>query len=160
MTPNTSPCRHCQGQMTLQDLERIEGEQHGVHMCIERMPSMTCPHGHRRFVAPTFASTMLDVLLADRLLLPLEPAGRRGLLRKRYTCPACGAVLEHGASGHVESHRTIEIDGLHPFEVQVDLPTYRCGACKRESVEPLDAVADDLMNASARAFRSAELAAT
>jgi hypothetical protein len=53
----------------------------------------------------------------------------------------------------------VEIDGLHPFEVQVALPTYRCGACNTEAVEPRDAVVDDLMKASAQAFRAAQLAA-
>ncbi|MCW5633682.1 MAG: hypothetical protein KIT17_10120 [Rubrivivax sp.] len=158
MTPNTTRCRQCEGEMTLADLERIEGEEHGVHLSIKHMPSMTCPKGHRRFVAPTFASALLDALVTGQPLVPLDPAARRGLLRKRYACPACGAVLEGGASGRVEAHRTVEIDGLHAFDVQVDLPTFRCGVCQQESVEPREQMLDDLMKASAHAFRSAELA--
>jgi hypothetical protein len=162
MTPNTTRCRVCDGEMTLQDIDRIEGAEHGVHLCIQHMPTMACAQGHRRFVAPAFASAMLDALLsgsADRPFVPLDAAGRRGLLRKRYTCPGCDAVLDDGTSGRVETQRVVEIDGLHPFEVQVDLPTYRCGACKTESVEPRDAVVDDLMKASVNAFRSAQLTA-
>lgn len=160
MTPNTNRCRVCEQEMTLQDLDRIEGVEHGVHLCIEHMPTMTCAQGHRRFVDPTFASAMLDALLSDgtdRPFVPLQPAGRRGLLRKRYTCPGCSAVLDGGSSGRVESHRVVEIDGLHPFDVQVDMPTYRCTACHTESVEPRDAVVEDLMKASAHAFRSARV---
>jgi hypothetical protein len=149
--------------MTLQDLDRIEGMEHGVHLCIEHMPTMACAEGHRRFVDPAFASAMLDALLSGGVdhqpLVPLDAAGRRGLLRKRYTCPHCDAVLDKGSSGRVEAHRVVEIDGLHPFEVQVALPTYRCGACNTEAVEPRDAVVDDLMKASAQAFRAAQLAA-
>jgi hypothetical protein len=162
MTPNPARCQVCDGEMTLQDLDRIEGAEHGVQLCIEHMPAMACAQGHRRFVDPAFASAMLDALLSgsdERPFVPLDPAGRRGLLRKRYTCPRCDAVLEGGSSGRVESHRVVEIDGLHAFEVQVDLPTFRCGACSTEAVEPRDAVVDDLMKASAQAFRSAQLAA-
>lgn len=68
-------------------------------------------------------------------------------------------MLDGGSSGRVELHRVVEIDGLHPFEVQVELPTYPCGACNTEAVEPRDAVVDDLIKASAHAFRSAQLAA-
>jgi hypothetical protein len=144
--------------MTLRDVDRIEGEEHGVHLCIQGMPSMACAQGHRRLVAPTFASEMLDTLLADPKLVPLEPAGRRGLLRKRFSCPGCGAVLDGGASGRVESHRTIAVGGQHAFDVQLEMPTFRCPACQRECVEPVDVVAADLMKASARAFRTAQLA--
>jgi hypothetical protein len=162
MTPKTTRCRECDGEMTLQALDRIEGAEHGVHLCIEHMPTLTCPQGHRRFVDPAFASAMLDALLSGRSdgpFVPLEAAGRRGLLFKRYTCSGCSAVLDGGSSGRVEVHHVVEIDGLHPFEVEVDMPTYRCGACNTESVEPRDAVVEDLMKASAQAFRSAHLAA-
>ncbi len=163
MTPNTARCRVCEGEMRLQDLDRIEGVERGVHLCIRHMPTMVCAQGHRRFVNPDFASAMLDALLigggSDRPFVPLEAAGRRGLLFKRYTCPACEAALDGSTSGHVESQRVVEIDGLQPFDVQVDLPTFRCGACNTESVEPRDAVVDDLMKASADAFRSCQLTA-
>jgi hypothetical protein len=160
MTPNTTRCRVCDGEMTLQDIDRIEGAEHGVHLCIEHMPTMACAQGHRRFVAPAFASAMLDALLsgsADRPFVPLDAAGRRGLLRKRYTCPGCSAVLDGGSGGRVATHRVVEIDGLHPFDVRVDLPTYRCAACHTESVEPGDTLVEDLMKASAHAFRSAQV---
>lgn len=140
MTPNPARCRVCEGEMTLQDLDRIEGMEHGVHLCIEHMPAMACAQGHRRFADPAFASAMLDALLSGSAERPFVP-------------------LDGGSSGRVESHRVVEIDGLHPFEVQVELPTYRCGACNTEAVEPRDAVVDDLMKASAHAFRSAQLAA-
>lgn len=160
MTLNESRCRLCEGEMTLQPLERIEGEEHGVRLRIERMPAMSCAQGHRRFVVPTFASVLLDALLADPPLVPLEGAGRRGLLFKRNTCPGCDAVLEGAASGRIESHHVIELDGLAPFDVHVEMATFRCSACSRESVEPKDAVLEDLMKASAHAFRSGELAAS
>ena len=159
MTLNTSRCRQCQGEMALQDIRHLEGMERGLRLCIEHMPSMTCAKGHRRFVTPGFASTMLDALLDGPSLVPLDAAGRRGLLRKRYACPNCGTVLEGGPAGRVEAHRTVRIDGVHAFDVEVDLPTFRCTVCRRESIEPREELLDDLMKASARAFRSAELAA-
>jgi DNA-directed RNA polymerase subunit RPC12/RpoP len=128
-------------------------------MRIEGMPAMQCAEGHKRFVAPEFAVKMMEALLADPLV-PLEGAAQKGLLKKRYCCPGCGQELGAGDHGRVAAKRVLEMKGLNAFGVQVDLPKYRCAACGRESVEPKDAMVDDLMKASVQAFRSAEVAPT
>jgi DNA-directed RNA polymerase subunit RPC12/RpoP len=159
MELNQMRCKECKGLMSLRALEPIDGEQHGVHMRIEGMPAMQCAEGHKRFVAPEFAVKMMEALLADPLV-PLEGAAQKGLLKKRYCCPGCGQELGAGDNGRVAAKRVLEIKGLNAFGVQVDLPKYRCAACGRESVEPKDAMVDDLMKASVQAFRSAEVAPT
>jgi DNA-directed RNA polymerase subunit RPC12/RpoP len=159
MELNQMRCKECKGLMSLRALEPIDGEQHGVHMRIEGMPAMQCAEGHKRFVAPEFAVKMMEALLADPLV-PLEGAAQKGLLKKRYCCPGCGQELGAGDHGRVAAKRVLEIKGLNAFGVQVDLPKYRCAACGRESVEPKDAMVDDLMKASVQAFRSAEVAPT
>jgi len=115
--------------------------------------------GHKRFVAPEFAVKMMEALMAHKLV-PLEGAKEKGLLKKRYCCPGCGQELAADAQGRVEAKRVLEMQGLDAFGVQVDLPKYRCAACGRESVEPRDALVDDLMKASVHAFRAAEVAPT
>jgi len=97
--------------------------------------------------------------MAERLV-PLDGAKQKGLLKKRYCCPGCGQELGADAHGRVETRRVLEMKGLEAFGVQVDLPKYRCAACGRESVEPRDAMVDDLMKASVQAFRAAEVAPT
>jgi DNA-directed RNA polymerase subunit RPC12/RpoP len=159
MELNQMRCKECKGLMSLRALEPIDGEQHGVHMRIEGMPAMQCAEGHKRFVAPEFAVKMMEALLADPLV-PLEGAAQKGLLKKRYCCPGCGQELGAGDHGRVAAKRVLEMKGLNAFGVQVDLPKYRCAACGRESVEPKDAMVDDLMKASVQAFRSAEVAPT
>jgi hypothetical protein len=154
--PHTLRCTQCESEMTLAPLGPIEGEEHGVHMKIEGMPAMQCPNGHKRFVAPTFPVSFLDELLAEPLVA-LDGAGKKGLLRQRYCCPACGEVLDPQGSGRVEADRSIAFDGAL-FGVHVDLPSYRCPACAHECVEPRDTMASDLMKASAHAFRSARIA--
>jgi len=159
MELNQMRCKECKGVMSLRALEPIDGEQHGVHMRIEGMPAMQCAEGHKRFVAPEFAVKMMEALMAEKLV-PLDGAKQKGLLKKRYCCPGCGQELGADAHGRVETRRVLEMKGLEAFGVQVDLPKYRCAACGRESVEPRDAMVDDLMKASVQAFRAAEVAPT
>ena len=159
MQPNTLRCPQCNGEMTMAPLGPIEGEEHGVHMKIEGMPAMQCANGHKCFVAPTFPSKLLDELLAEPKLVPLDAAAQRGFLRRRYCCTVCGEALESHGSGRVEATHSVELAGLNRFGVEIDLPSYRCPSCSREYVEPLDTMVSDLMKASAHAFRSAHIIA-
>lgn len=153
----TRPCSQCDGEMRLMPLESIEGEEHGVHLKIDGLPTLQCPNGHKRFVAAAFPSMFLEELLAGPQLVPLDSAATKGLLRKRYCCPACGEVLDTHDAGRVQADRAMEFEGLSRFGVHVDLPAYRCSACSHECVEPQDAMVSDLMSASAHAFRAAHI---
>lgn len=160
MKINTMRCKECHEEMALRPLEPMAGEEHGVRVRIEGMPVMQCPKGHKRFVAPDFAVKMLEALLSDDKLVPLDAAAQKGLLRKRYCCPNCGQELEGGKESTVEATRVLELDGLDAFDVRVEIPKFRCHGCGRESVPPGKVVVDDLMKASANAFRAAEVSPT
>jgi len=153
MKVNSMRCKLCHGEMALRSLDPMAGEEHGVRMSIEGMPAMQCAQGHKRFVAPDFAVKRMQALVAEDKLVPLDVAAEKGLLRKQYCCPACGQALEGG--GSVEAKRVLQLNGLEAFGVQVELPKLRCPSCGRESVPPEKAMVDDLMKASANAFRSA-----
>ena len=158
--PTTLRCNQCNGEMALTLLEPIEGEEHGLHMKIEGLSALQCPNGHKRFVEPEFPSRFIDELLATPQLVPLAAAEKKGLLRRRYGCPACGQALDPTLhdSGRVEADRSLEFEGFSRFGVHVDLPAYRCPSCARECVEPHDTMVSDLMKASAHAFRAAQIA--
>jgi hypothetical protein len=160
MKINTMRCKECHEEMALRLLDPMAGEEHGVRMRIEGMPVMQCPKGHKRFIAPDFAVMMMQALLADDKLVPLDAAAQKGLLRKRYCCPNCGQALEGGKEGTVEATRVLELDGLDAFGVRVQMPKLRCHGCGRESVPPGKVVIDDMMKASANAFRSAAVSPT
>lgn len=157
MKVNTMRCKVCHGEMRLRALDALDGEEHGVRMHIEGMPAMQCPEGHKRFVAPDFAVKMMEALFADEKLVPLEAAAQKGLLRKRYCCPQCGQELGGDGEAHVEAKRVLELNGLEAFGVQVELPKLHCASCGRDSVPPEKAVVDDLMKASANAFRAGDV---
>ena len=152
-------CTQCNGEMSLAALEPIEGEEHGVHLRIDAMPALQCANGHRRFAAPGFPAQLLDELLAGPPLVSAGAAKEKGFLRKRLYCPECSTPLDtQGGRGRVASDRSVGIEGLSPFDVHVDLPSYRCASCGHEFVEPPDAMLSDLMKASAQAFRAAHIA--
>jgi hypothetical protein len=160
MKINTMRCKACHGEMSLRPLAPASGEEHGVRMRLDGMPIMQCPNGHKRFVAPDFAVKMMQALLADDKLVPLDAAAQKGLLRKRYCCANCGQALEDGKESTVEATRVLELSGLDAFGVRVELPKFRCHGCGRESVPPGKVVVDDLMKASANAFRAAQVEPT
>lgn len=155
---DTLRCTQCDGEMRLTLLGPIEGEEHGLHMKIEGLPALQCANGHTRFVAPGFPGKFLDGLLAAPQLVPLDSARTKGLLRRRYACPACGETLDTQQAQRVEADRSMEMDGMSRFGVHVDLPAYRCASCGHECVEPSDAMVADLMKASAHAFKAAHIA--
>jgi hypothetical protein len=157
MEANVMRCKECKGEMSLRALDPLSGEEHGVSVKIERMPAMQCAQGHTRFVAPDFAVKMMNALLAGENLVELDPAKEKGLLRKRACCPQCGQELDAVGAGSVQARRQLELRGLDPFSVQVDLPKFRCQACSRECLPPEKAVVDGLMKAAANAFRSASI---
>lgn len=159
MKVNTMRCKVCKGEMQLHALGALAGEEHGVRMSIEGMPAMQCPEGHKRFVAPDFAVKMMDALLGEAPLVPLDAAAQKGLLKKKYCCPKCGQALE-GAGASVQAKRVLQLDGLEAFGVQVELPKLRCPGCGRETTPPEKAVTDGLMKASVNAFRAAEVEPT
>lgn len=156
--PDTLRCTQCDSEMRLTLLGPIEGEEHGLHLKIEGLPALQCANGHTRFVAPAFPAKFLDELLANPRLVPLDAAGMKGLLRRRYCCPACGETLDTHDAGRVEADRSMAFDGMSRFGVHVDLPSYHCASCGHECVEPQDALVSDLMQASAHAFRAAHIA--
>ncbi len=151
-------CKECNAEMTLTPLPPIEGEERGLLMKIDGLPALRCPNGHKRFIAPTFPSMLIDQVLSAPDLMPLNSANEKGFLRKRYCCPSCGAVLDTRDAGRAHVDHVMAVDGLQPVAVHVELPTYRCGSCRHECVEPRETMVSDLMRASAHAFRSAQIA--
>lgn len=160
MQINTRRCMQCKGEMAMTALAPMAGEEQGVRMSIEGMPAMQCAEGHKRFIAPEFAVKMMEALLADGRLVPLEPAAEKGLLRTRLHCPGCGAELGDGARSRAAAKRTVAVKGLEAFGVQVELPKYRCAGCGKESAPPDKALTDGLMKASVQAFRAAQVTPT
>ena len=160
MEINTRRCMQCKGEMTMTVLDPMKGESEGVSLRIERMPAMRCPEGHKRFIAPEFAVRLMEAFVAGEPLTHLEPAAEKGLLRKRLHCPGCGTELTASPEGHVQARREVTLKGLEAFDVQVELPKYRCPGCGKDSLPPAKAANDGLMKASVAAFRAAAVTPT
>ena len=157
MELNTRRCMQCKGEMAMTALGPTTGEEQGVRMSIKGMPAMQCAEGHRRFIAPDFAVRMMESFVAGEPLVALESAAEKGLLRKRLHCPGCGAELSEPAADRVRAGRAVAIKGLEAFDVQVEIPKYRCAGCGKESLPPGKSLNDGLMKASVQAFRAAQV---
>jgi len=150
-------CSRCQGALALAVLEPFSGEESGVRMSVEGLPALSCPEGHRRFLAPDFPNYLMDALLAGEPLVSVPAAAQRGVLRKRLHCASCGEALEPQPVGDVEAVRVLEVQGSSPFGVRVEAPKFRCRACGKESALPERAMLDALLKASVNGFRSARI---
>ena len=150
-------CSRCQGALALAVLEPFTGEESGVRMSVEGLPALSCPEGHRRFLAPDFPNHMMDALLGGEPLVPVPAAAQKGLLRKRLHCSNCGEPLEPQSAGDVEAVRMLEVKGSSPFGVRVEAPKFRCGACGKESALPQRVMLDALLKASVNGFRAARI---
>lgn len=160
MKLNVTRCQVCAKEMSLGILKPTEGEVHDVRVQIDGMPVMRCPEGHKRFVAPDFAVKLVDALLQDDRLAAADPALQKGLLRKRYHCPGCSGELDGNRKSRLQAARSLDLEGLGAFGVYVELPRFHCASCGRDCVPPGEVVVGDLIKASARAFRAAEVSAT
>jgi hypothetical protein len=152
------PCGICRGPVAPATIPHIDGTEGRVRMSIEGMPALACTEGHRRFLAPDFAIRMMEALYAGGRLAADPPAAKKGLLRTRYACAGCGAVLDEAAAQPFESKHRIALKGTEPFIVELAQPRFGCASCGRASVLPDATLRDALLKASVAAFRSAEVA--
>jgi hypothetical protein len=152
----TTVCRQCNADTTQLRLGRVEGENDGVHVAIEGLPALDCSNGHKRFPTPGFPLEFIQKMLAQEGLITAEPAVEKGLFRKRRLCPACSTELS-GAGSETSVHRaTVPVPDGEPVSVELSLPAQHC-ACGREVTLPKGEVERGVMQATANAFRSADI---
>jgi hypothetical protein len=141
----------------MQQLERVEGDENGVHVAIEGLPVVECLNGHRRFPSPEFPLDFIQKLADSQALADIRPAVQKGIFRKRRHCPSCGSELSLEANGSIGGRTTVQVPDCKPVAVEISVPQYLCPSCKQESSESQAGLQRNLMQAVANAFRSADI---
>ncbi|WP_018954456.1 IS66 family transposase zinc-finger binding domain-containing protein [Thioalkalivibrio sulfidiphilus] len=150
-------CRQCSADVSVLRLDRVEGENSGIHVTIEGLPVLDCTNGHRRFPTPDFPLEFIRHLVESEALDGVTPAVQKGLFRKRLHCPACGKELSAVAEDRRNGRAHLAVPEGDPVAVEVIVPLYRCPACDKQASEPESGLQRDVMQAVANAFRSAEI---
>lgn len=153
----SSICRQCSSDVDMQQLERVEGDENGVHVTIEGLPVVECLNGHRRFPTPEFPLDFIQKLSDSQALDDISPAVQKGIFRKRLHCPSCGNELTARAESNTSGRDTVELPDCGPVAVEISVPLYLCPSCQQASSESQAALQRDLMQAVANAFRSADI---
>jgi hypothetical protein len=152
----TTVCRQCNADTAPLRLGRLEGEEHGVHIVIEGLPALDCSNGHKRFPTPEFPLEFIQRMLGEEGLITAEPAVEKGLFRKRRLCPDCGTELPGEPNGQSTHQAMVEVPDSEAVSVELSLPVQNCG-CGRAVTLPKSEVERGVMQAVAKAFRSADI---
>jgi transposase len=150
-------CRQCSADVSLLQLDHIEGEEGGIHVTVEGLPALNCVNGHRRFTTPEFPLELIQRLLDSEALEGITPAVRKGLFRKRLHCPECGAELSDVAESSIRNRASIEIPDGPAVTVALHVPLHRCSDCSMQASQPKSGLDRNIMQAMANAFRSADI---
>jgi hypothetical protein len=150
-------CRQCSADTELKQLDRVEGEDSGIHIAIEGLPALECTNGHKRFPTPEFPLQFIEEMLKNDDLITAKPAIEKGLFRKRAHCPNCGAELP-AQTGDTSTHQvSVTVPDVQPVAVELAVPVYGCPNCDEHPTLPKSGVQRGVMQAMANAFRSAEI---
>lgn len=150
-------CRQCSADTALKFLDRIEGEDSGIHIVIEGLPALDCVNGHTRFPSPEFPLEFIQRVLGTEGLITAEPAVEKGFFRKRAHCPGCGAELPEEAPEKSKHEAKVQVPEAETVGVELAIPLYRCGKCNQEITLPKTHVERGVMKACANAFEGAKI---
>lgn len=153
----THVCRQCSAEVQETRLGRVEGEDSGIHVAIEGLPTVVCTNGHKRFPTPEFPLQFIERILASDDLVRVKPATEKGLFRKHLHCPACGEALPEAGNGQSTGQAQLDMPDGAPAAVEIAVPVLRCGKCSKEATLAEATVAKAVMQACANAFRSADI---
>ena len=153
----THVCRQCSAEVQETRLGRVEGEDSGIRVTIEGLPTVVCGNGHKRFPTPDFPLQFIQRILASDDLVRVKPATEKGFLRKHLHCPDCGETLPGDSHGTSSGRAELELPDGAPATVELAIPTHRCPKCSKEATLAEATVAKAVMQACANAFRSADI---
>ena len=153
----TTVCRQCNADTTVTHLGRLEGEDSGIHIVIEGLPTLDCTNGHKRFLTPGFPLEFIERMMKSDGLITAEPAQEKGFFRKKPICPSCGKELPEQPRDSSSHSVNVEMPDNEAVKVELAVPLYPCPGCNKPATLPKTGVERGVMQAAANAFRSADI---
>ena len=121
-------CPHCRTPMDAkpQALGPLHGEHGSLKLSLDRLPALTCPHGHHAPVDADFMFWLIQELKERVAALPA--AGEKGLLMKKHVC-ACGRELGAKPEARHSFAQKVTYEGGHEFDAVLDVAMHKCPGC-------------------------------
>ena len=153
----TKPCSKCKGEMSKQILDPFQGEEGGLKLSVQQMPSLICGQGHKRFIHIEFAAQLMDLMASPDTFSSIPSAARKGLFKKHYHCPRCDVELPALPTGRQTLEVVADLSKAEPFKVQVEVPIFECGGCGKASIHSAEETARLAFRATDHAYRSIDI---
>jgi hypothetical protein len=121
-------CPHCRTPMdpSPKTLGPLHGEHGALKLTLDRLPALTCPHGHH---APVDADFMFWLIQELKERVAALPAGaEKGLLLKKHVC-ACGRELAAQPDARESVAQKVSYEGGHEFDALFDVAMHKCAGC-------------------------------
>jgi hypothetical protein len=123
-------CARCSGACELKTLASVSGEDGPLKLTALQFPVFACAKGHK---APVHRDFMLWLIQEVRAREGEVPAGREeGMLFKKRLCAACGKELASKSERRQAFAFELKYQELAPFQLQVEIPLYKCTGCGKE----------------------------
>jgi len=153
----SKPCSKCKGEMSMQILDPFQGEEGGLTLSVQQMPSLICSQGHKRFIHIEFAAQLMDLLASPDTFSSIPSAAKKGLFRKHYHCPACDVELPASPNGLQAMEVVADLPRAEPFKVRIEVPVFQCSGCGKASIHSAEESGRLAFKATEHAYRSIDI---
>ncbi len=157
MSKPQGPCSKCKGAMTVKPIDTFSGEEGGVKVTIHAMPAALCDQGHKRFVYPMFAGLLMDSVMDPDAYKFVPSATKKGFFTKHYHCPGCAQELPATPTGKQSKEVEVEFKHAEPFKFVVEVPTFKCAGCGKESIKSAEETGNLAKSATGHAYRGTDI---
>jgi hypothetical protein len=131
-------CRTCNGPVELKSLDKTSAENSPLRITVTGMPVAKCRHDHKQPVDDDFMIWLIHELKDREAGLPA--GNEQGMLMfKKYLC-ACGKELAAKSERRQGFPLELAYDGTPPFQVELEMPVYKCTGCGKEQLHSHKAI--------------------
>jgi len=153
----TKPCSKCKGEMSKQILDPFQGEEGGLKLSVQQMPSLICSQGHKRFIHIEFAAQLMDLMASPDTFSSIPGAAKKGLFKKHYHCPRCDVELPASPTGQETLEVVADLSKAEPFKVVIEVPVFQCSGCGKVSIHSAEESGRLAFKATEHAYRSIDI---
>jgi hypothetical protein len=122
-------CPHCRTPMDPgpRVLGALQGEHGALKLTLDRVPALTCPHGHH---APIDADFMFWLIQELKERVARYPVGEEKgfLMLKKHLC-ACGRELPAQPGPRKAYPERVSYEGKFEFDALFDFALHECPGC-------------------------------
>lgn len=139
-------CPRCSGACELKTLASMSGDDGPLRLTALQLPVFACAKNHH---VPVHRDFMIWLIREIKSRGESLPAGKeQGLLFKKHLCDACGKELGAKPERRQAFPLEMKFEELAPFELELELPVYKCTGCGKEQIRSAKELGGHVANAA------------